>query len=342
MVKLLLYKFVPFCLVFSLVILLPSVSAALPDAVYISFTLENDLFTTNNRDRHYTNGFRLSLISDAYREFTEENSSNLMRKAFGSLDLVSAEGYERSITYGVGQIIVTPEDISKKAAQPDDLPYGGLLYWFYSFNGQKNGRGQSLTLMLGIIGPSSGAEETQKFVHRISDSDKPRGWGNQLKDEPALNLGYDRRYLLYSRPAGRKWDFDLVGTGALHLGNVMTGGNISFTMILGKERSFNPLSIRPDLLGRGSIAANGKGRRGLFFLVGAGTDVYLHSVFLDGNTFRDSSHVRKKTIVHNWYTGFGYNWKDFSAHIGWIDQGKMFDGQDGGLEYGTINFTWHN
>lgn len=324
----------------SLIVLSPSICFALPDAAYLSFTLENDFLTTNNSDSHYTSGFRFSVISDSFPSFTEDNSSDWMRKIFGKMDLIREEGYERYVAYGVGQIIVTPQDISQTGAQPDDLPYGGLLYWFYSLNGQKKKEGESLTLMLGMIGPSSMAEETQKFVHDITGSTRPRGWDNQLKDEPALNIGYDRRYLLFSRRTGKRWDFDFVGTGALHVGNVITGVNASLALVLGRARSFNPLSIRPDLIGRGSIAANGSGRRGAFFLAGAGTDIYLHSVFLDGNTFRDSPHVNRKPVVHNWFAGFGYNWLDFSAHIGWIAQGKMFDGQDDGMEYGTVNFTW--
>jgi len=336
------YKFAPLCFALFLTVLSPDISTALPDAAYISFTLENDLFTTSNRDRHYTNGFRFSLISDTYSDFTEKNSSAGMRKIFGQMDFVREEGYQRWIAYGGGQIISTPEDVAKIVDQPDDLPYAGLLYWFYTMNGEKKKQGESLTLMVGIIGPLSMAEHVQKLAHKVSDSDRPRGWDNQLKNELALNIGYDRRYLLYSHHPRKRWSFDIVGTGALYLGNVITGGNVSFAAVLGKEDSFNPLSIRPDLIGRGTIAANGSRRPGPFVLVGVGTDIYVHSVFLDGNLFRDGPHVDKKPFVHNLFAGFGYNWLDFSAHIGWIDQGKMFDGQDGGLEYGTINFTWRN
>ena len=333
---------IPLSLFFSLIVLSPAISSALPDAAYTSFTLENDLFTTNNRDRHYTNGFRFSLISDTYSDFTEKNSSDMMRKAFSQLHLVRKKGYERWIAYGAGQIISTPENVSKPFDQPDDMPYAGLLYWFYSMNGQKKNRGESLTFMAGIIGPLSMAEHTQKLAHKVSDSDRPRGWDEQLKNEPALNIGYDRRYLFYSKKAGKGWNLDVVGTGSVHLGNVMTGGNVSFAVVLGQAGSFNPLSLRPDLIGRSTISANGSTLPGFFALAGAGSDIYLYSVFLDGNAFRDGPHVDKKPIVHNWFTGFGYHWLDFSAHIGWIDQGKMFDGQNGGLEYGTINFTWRN
>ena len=321
-------------------ILSPSLSGALPKPAYISLTHENDLFTTNDRDRHYTSGLRLSFISDEFDEFDKKNSSDWVRNAFNSTNLVSGDGYKRSIVYGLAQFIGTPEVVEETKEQPDDLPYSGLLYWFYSMNGQKKTKGESLTLMAGIIGPLSMSEESQKAIHRVVKSDSPRGWKHQLKNEAALNIGYDRRYLLYSSP-DKKWSYHLVGTGSFHLGNILTGGNVSFTFVLGQKGSFNPLSIKPDLMGRATIAANSSTEKGVFFWVGAGTDIYIHTYFLDGNSFRDGPHVHKKPIVHNWFTGLGYNWLKLSTHIGWIDQGKIFDGQkDGGMEYGTINITY--
>lgn len=319
---------------------LPQPSFALPDAEYISFTHENDLFSVDDRDRHYTSGTRLSFISDELKTFTGKNSSNWMRNIFAYTDLIKGKGYKREVVYGIGQVVNTPEVVSERAEQPDDLPYSGLLYWFYSMNGQKNGKSESITFMSGAIGPLSLSEYSQKLVHKVLKSDKARGWDHQLKNELALNIGYDQRYILYSDIAAEKWGYDLVGTGSMHLGNVLTGGNVSLTLVLGREGSFNPLSLRPVLIGRGTIAANGSIRPGPFFWVGAGTDIYLYSYFLDGNSFRDGPHVHKNTLVNNWFAGFGYHWRDYSAHIGWINQEKIFKEQkDGGMEFGSINIT---
>ncbi|MDT8318306.1 MAG: lipid A deacylase LpxR family protein [bacterium] len=319
---------------------LPVNSFAEHKAAHTSFTLENDLFTPDKTDRYYTSGMRLSFISSTFDEFNDENSYGWMREFFGDMDLISADGYRRVVASGVGQIVITPDDITKTEDQPDDLPYAGLLYGFYSMNGQRAGRAETLSFMLGVIGPLSMAEESQKFLHKISGSHEPKGWRHQLKNELAINLSYDRRYLLTSYRPGNYWDIDLVGTGALYLGNVITGANLSMAVVLGREHSFNPLSIRPDIIGRDSIAVNGSTRTGPFLLAGAGTDYWLRSFYLDGNILGDGSSLDKKPLVYNRFFGFGYNWLSFSAHIGWVKHTQLFEGQKKGMEYGSINFSW--
>lgn len=319
---------------------LPASSFAEHKPAHTSFTLENDLFTPDNSDRYYTNGMRLAFISSAFDEFNDENSPGWIRSLFGDMDLISADRYKRVVAYGVGQIVITPDDISRSEEQPDDLPYAGLLYGFYSMNGQREGRAETLSLMFGVVGPLSMAEESQKFLHKITGSKEPKGWRNQLKNELALNLNYDRRYLLASFRPGNYWDLDFVGTGALYLGNVMTGSNVSIAVVLGRKKSFNPLSIRPDIVGRDSIAINGSSRTGPFLLAGAGTDYWLHSFYLDGNSYTDGPSVDKKPLVYNRFFGFGYNWLTFSARIGWVKHTQLFEGQKKGMGYGSINFSW--
>ena len=323
-------------------LLMPAVSFAEHKPAHTSFTLENDLFTPDTTDRYYTNGMRLAYISSTFDKFDDENSVGWMRNLFGNMDLISAGGYKRVIAYGAGQIVITPDDITTSEEQPEDLPYAGLLYGFYSMNGQREGRAETLSFMFGVVGPLSLAEESQKFLHKITGSSEPKGWRHQLKNELKLNLSYDRRYLLASFKPQNDWDLDLVGTGAIYLGNVMTGGNLSMAVVLGRRHSFNPVSIRPDILGRDSIAVNGSSRPGPFFLAGVGTDCWHYSFYLDGNIYGDSPSVDKRPLVYNRFFGLGYNWLDFSAHIGWVKHTQLFEGQRKGMEYGSINFAWSN
>lgn len=321
---------------------LPANSFAEHTPAYTSFTLENDLFTPDNSDRYYTNGIRLAFISSTFDEFNDENSYGWVRSLLGDMDLVSADGYKRGVAYGIGQIVITPDDIARSDEQTDDLPYAGLLYGFYSMNGQREGRAETLSLMFGVVGPLSMAEESQKFLHKIIGNDEPKGWKHQLKNELKLNLSYDRRYLLASYRPGNYWDLDLVGTGALYLGNVMSGGNVSMAVVMGGRNSFNALSVRPDIVGRDSITVNGSTRTGPFLLAGVGTDYWLHSFYLDGNSYSDGPSVDKKPLVYNRFFGFGYNWLSISAHIGWVTHTQLFEGQKKGMEYGTINLSWRS
>lgn len=323
-----------------LFLFLPASCFALPDAAYTSFTLENDAFTPDNRDRHYTNGMRLAFISDSFDEFNDENSLRWMRQMLSGMDLIGVEDYKRTVAYGLGQIMATPDDTSLIEAQPDDLPYTGLLYGFYSMNAEREARAHTLTLMLGVVGPLSMAEKAQKFIHKVSGSAKPQGWDYQLDNELAINLSYGRRYLLASYQPGDYLEIDLVGAGAAYLGNMITGANAGIALAIGAKRSFNPLSIRPDIGGRGSISLSGADSSGPFVLFGVGADYYLYSVFLDGNIYGDGPSVEKRPFVYSRFAGLGYNWLSFSAHIGWLKHTQLFEGQEKGMEYGTINFAW--
>jgi hypothetical protein len=47
---------------------------------------------------------------------------------------------------------------------------------------------------LGLLGPSSLAENAQELIHSIIDVDKPVGWVNQIHDEPEFSLKYNRHW----------------------------------------------------------------------------------------------------------------------------------------------------
>jgi hypothetical protein len=42
-------------------------------------------------------------------------------------------------------------------------------------------------LTVGVVGPASFAEQTQKRIHEIVNADEPRGWNTQLKNEPGVS-----------------------------------------------------------------------------------------------------------------------------------------------------------
>ena len=97
---------------------------------------------------------------------------------------------------GIGQNMITPEDISNPNPPPGDLPYAGTLT--YTLNWQRFNRktASNFQITAGVLGEESMAESFQKVVHEIIDTDEPQGWDTQRDTEPILNLAYQHNWRL--------------------------------------------------------------------------------------------------------------------------------------------------
>jgi hypothetical protein len=83
----------------------------------------------------------------------------------------------------------------------------------------------TLELDLGIVGRHSYAEEVQEEVHKWLGSNEAKGWKNQLKDEPALELIYERKWRLSPSNVGRGFSWDFIPHLGGRVGNVSIYGN---------------------------------------------------------------------------------------------------------------------
>ena len=88
-----------------------------------SFVIENDLFGSGT-DRHYTNGFQMAYISDAYHPEWIDTVASFV-PLYHSSD---------NVRFGIafGQSIFTPDNISETALITNDRPYAGWLYTTFS------------------------------------------------------------------------------------------------------------------------------------------------------------------------------------------------------------------
>jgi outer membrane protein LpxR len=128
---------------------------------------------------------------------------------------------------GVGQIIITPTDISIETPQPDDAPWAGILGAAVSWSAYDNQRLGALQFLLGCMGPCSGAESVQKFIHNdLGFGEPPEGWDNQLVNQALANVNYEYRYKVVAddpddyMPGRFANDFSVAGQ--VGLGNLAT------------------------------------------------------------------------------------------------------------------------
>ena len=318
---------------------LASVSGSDSDWVALNVTVENDSFVPNSEDRYYSSNIYLQIQSAEFDRFNDSNTSKFFRSLLGNTKIFRGNGYKRSLTYQFGQTIFTPADITISEPQPDDLPYAGLLYGSVGFKARKESYANTLTLLAGLVGPASFAEQTQKFVHGIIGSDEPKGWKYQLHNEPILNLAYERRWQLNKGILNDSIHYELVGIGQVKLGNMLTGvvlgGAIVFSQYAGDVFS-GPSSADPKA---GYLFQNDI-PKGLYWYLGGKGALTLRNIFLDGNTFRDSPSVEKNYTHASMFLGAGYAISKWNLSMTWVKETERFKTQNGGFNYGTFSVSY--
>lgn len=303
-----------------------------------SIQVENDLFSTTNEDRFYTNGVQFSHVRVG-------NAPEFMQKAANLIPFYEGSG---GTVYGfsIGQKIYTPEDTEVVELIEDDRPYAGWLYSNFgmadviseSDNGEQVING--LVLTLGVVGPASLAEQTQREWHKLIDVDVPKGWDNQLENELGVNLTYIRKWRKIFPLSGRQ-QFEISRHGALALGNVFTyaAGGVMARWGTHLDADIGPPNISPGFPGIPAFKPNPKFNWYLF--AGIEGRAMARNIFLDGNTFSDSHSVDKRPLVGDMQVGLAFHYKGVRLAVSNMFRTKEFDGQTANTNYGAVNLTFH-
>jgi hypothetical protein len=301
------------------------------------FTLqvENDFFAGS--DQNYTSGIRIAYAAPMGSSHPLESTARALPFLGGPL----------RVTYSLGQQLYTPRDISVSQPILTDEPYAGYLYVGIGFESEPP-RGHApriLTtaeLQVGVVGPAALGEQTQQAAHKIFNSDEANGWDNQLKNEPAINLFYDRVWIGWYETrigeTGSGYSIDLSPHVGAALGNVYTYAAAGATLRYGPNlpASLGPRSLRPGPPGSGYYKTAPDGRWHLF-LSFEGRAV-ARNIFLDGNTFTDSQSVDKYPFVGEARVGFAMMLGRYRLAYAHVFQTKQFHGQDP-ESFGSISIS---
>ncbi len=298
---------------------------------YYSLSIENDLFA--NRDKRYTSGVRISSL------WAEERLPGILRRNLGWIPFFPEHGKKR-FGFQVGQSMFTSDDISQRDPPRDERPYAGWLYATMEVSSDTDYRLDQFQITLGIVGPHSMAEQTQKTVHNIIGSPKPMGWQAQLKTEPGLNLSYQRKWKAQKeiiRLAGLGVDFSPYVGGSV--GNIFThlaAGGI-FRVGFDLPRDYGPPLIGPSMAGSNFFVPTNN--FGWYLFVGFEGRAIGRNIFLDGNSFRSSRSVGKKYFVGDIMAGAVITFKKIRLAYTHVQRTKEFRGQDGKDHYGAVTLT---
>lgn len=319
----------------------------------LTLQVENDYFSGPfNKDRHYSTGLRANWMSpksidliDQVRGFTD-----LPEHLLSFLDARPAGSIKRRYGYSLGQSIFTPEDKQTRALIPDDRPYAAWLYagftlqtLYYDTNHQPADaiRQDTWQLDIGVVGPAALGRQVQNNFHKLIGADQSNGWGNQLHNEPGLNLTFERKWRigrvkLLEEP---KLRFDAVPMLGFSLGNVNTyaaaGGIVRIGQDLGND--FGPPRIRPSLPGSESFDLEDS--FGWYLFLGIEGQAVLRNITLDGNTFRDSHSVDKNPFVADFSAGAAIFFHRTRLAYTHVLRTKEFQGQKGWDQFGAITLS---
>ncbi|MES2961309.1 MAG: lipid A deacylase LpxR family protein [Pseudomonadota bacterium] len=303
------------------------------DKSIFSVVWENDALS--GADKGYTNGVRFAYIS------SEEQAPKFFRHASNYLPMFAKNGKKR-IGIAVGQNMYTPSNIETQNPDSNDHPYAGWLYGSFGMFSDTGKTLDNVVITLGMVGPAARAEPTQKFIHKnFTDSAKPQGWNNQLKDEPGVVLTYERKWREVFSASRNSAGFDMMPHVGIDLGNVYTDASMGATFRLGYDLpvDYGPPRIRPSLPGSDFFVPVEKISGYLFST--AELRAVGRNIFLDGNTFQESSHVHKKTMVGTLQIGGVVIYKETRISLTRIFVTREYAGPHGnGVKFDALTLSW--
>jgi lipid A 3-O-deacylase len=285
------------------------------------FKSENDSYLAQGSDRYYTNGLFINF-----------------RRALDQTKL--KDGLEKKIyEVSVGQRMYNP--ISGYAPNPltQDRPFAGYLYaggalsWFKS-----NESVLKASAEIGIVGPSSLAEDGQELLHKTVGFYELAGWEYQIKDEVAINLSVQYTKLIHRLVDNAA---DISFEGYVNAGTTFSGAGAG---ILLRAGSINQLFNTSYL--NSSIGNNAKTKslvpREIFFYVKPQLNFVAYDATVQGSMFKNNSPITfdVKPIVFAQQLGFNFSSQRFTVDFGVIFKTKEIESSARAHQWGAISMFY--
>ncbi len=344
--KPLLSRLIPTYLLLSCLVYTPTHGAGKDEAGgTLGIYIENDLFA--GTDRYYTSGVKLSWSSPDLAQLSDTPYASPLLPLFDAIPYINEKGFQKNLVFAFGQNIYTPDNTESFKPITSDRPYAGWLYLGMGIVWKNAEVRNSLVLDIGVVGPASYAQETQRLVHDLRGLDHPNGWDNQLHNELGLTLVYERlwRWPKHERRSGLDWEI-LPHAGAA-IGNVQTFANLGAELRAGLNLpdDFGTPAIGPAATTStpvdGHIAADrSQFDLGLYVFGRVDGRVVGHNIFLDGNTFGDSPSVGHNIFVADISVGVAVNYKNTKFAYALVYRTKEFSDQQFAQVFGTVSLNW--
>jgi hypothetical protein len=316
----------------------PPIECSEATACEFQVYIENDRWS--GTDRYYTNGIKFGggvradrLIERIFQAPAEE-----------VLDRISGRPAPVQVGLFLGQNLYTPEDIKVAQPQPFDRPWAAWLYVGGVAQRVLGDRLRTVEIDIGMVGPAALGSHVQTEWHRLVDAPRPRGWHNQLRNEPGLLVAYFEKWRF-----GPATGVQLVPHAGITLGNVMTLARAGGTVRLGAHMSgFGPDTIEPGgaMLQRTRLIdrQHGSGRREWYLFAGFDARAVGYNIFLDGNLLRSGGpSVDRRVFVHDLKAGASIRIAPLRISLTHVRRSEEFTtplGRGGSQRFQSLNVSW--
>ncbi len=301
--------------------------------------LDNDIIFGD--DGNYTNGMILSWESTPNRSAIELPPPLKWQSNF------TFHQDDAELAWGLKLIqqMWTPGEIEIETPQSTDRPYAGYLALESHTAHYGSQWAQKNWFSLGVVGPASGAQQVQEFVHKITGSSPPLGWHQQVENQVTLQLAYEVDGLLIRgdlvnpvTSGDSQWE--LSGFSHSQVGNFRTETNLGLTFRWGNdlENSFGRLSHHSGHMG--SVASVSQASS-IIFYSRASIGYRLNDLTLDGSLPYDSQPQLEKMQAG---LVAGILWSHPTWSVGWSFNTYSREYQTNEAKwhgYGSLLFSWH-
>lgn len=236
--------------------------------------------------------------------------------------------------HSIGQAMVTPEDITKEIPDPADAPYAGLLYLRSTYVVVKNDFADHVAMLVGIVGPSSGAEQTQKFVHKVVGSDQPKGWDYQLDDKFVWQIQRTAVWRFSTRDSS---PFDAVLLADIAGGNLESRGGAGLFLRAGEglARNYSTMGFLSSRISTPVAVSDG------WYVYIGGTANYVHNqILVDGNEFGTSASKGLENYQYSFMGGVTYAWDRTTICFSFQSDTDPSESRTARKNFGAITLAW--
>ena len=309
-----------------------SVNAA--DGIF-TFTWENDMFS--NSDGQYTNGIGFNYAQPLGSRFKEKDTPSLIYWFINDTDFAVQAGKRRGISYGFGQAMFTPEDITQTALIEDDRPYAGLLLWTTTLISFDNTLSDRWSFSLGLVGPGAFAKDVQTSIHEMTESNIPQGWDNQLNNEPVFRVEREALFRVLELEVNSSFGMDFLSFASLGAGTLRSDAEAGISIRIGHslDQTYPHFSSFPV---RNPNYLSGKSAHWQIFASRAKSYTF-NDITLDGNNFTDSHSVDLINERMFSVLGISLGFQSWSIMLSYQESTKAFENQTENTNYGALSIS---
>jgi len=288
--------------------------------------VENDILSSS-QDADYSSGLKIGWVSPKL----SSDGSDCLPAAARALDRALhwlQPGGDAHMIMAFEQMLFTPHDKTRRDLIATDRPYAATLTLALGYQARQANRLRSNLLTIGVVGPAALGKSTQNSVHRLLGNERFRGWHNQLKNEPILQVTHEDRHRWAGSRTPNAWGWDAIAYWGGTLGNLAThlnaGGELRYGLHL------------PNDFGTGRLAgantapsgayASGGGWAGHLF-VALDVRAVARDLTLDGNTWHHSHKVDKRHLVTELGYGLALRYDHWNLTLGRYHRTREFNGQ---------------